>query len=217
MKRVVDRAGNVSLVTTVKALKTKAQAIAHDALDVPNGPPSYSAQVESLEPVLQRLIASARHLLEERPMWTRRALINNLPGKDWESAGFNSARQIFQHCGYTFSGGPFRDALIRFGVDPRQDAKYRIYQTMMFMMDARQKTGQNKWAHRQPDPPNREKSLSLRKASHIFDGKTVSKDVKTWQVCDVTDPLIKEILATTNIRQECHVGLGSDLFSQANR
>lgn len=203
----------MSLVSTGPT-KTRAHAIAHDALDVPHGPPSYSPQVESLEPVLQRLIASARCLLEERPVWTRRALINSLPNKDWESTGFNSARQIFQHCGYTFTGGPWRDAIIRFGVDPRQDPKYRMYQTMMFMMDSRQKVDQYKWAASRPDHRNRERLL--RKDSHIFDGETVSKDVKTWQVCDVTDPLIKGILATTNIRQVCHVGFQIWPLSQAN-
>ncbi|KAJ3509329.1 hypothetical protein NM208_g15684 [Fusarium decemcellulare] len=36
--------------------------------------------------------------------------------------------------------------------------------------------------------------------SHIFDGETFHTDGKVWQVCDITDPLLKDLLDNADIR-----------------
>lgn len=159
--------------------------------------------VESLELPLQRLITSARRLLEERPIFTRRALKNSMPGSDWDTIGQNSAKRIYQYCGYQFSAGPWRDAIVRFGVDPRKDPHCRIYQTMMFMLENEPKDSRAKYNRTRADPGT--SGQVSNKESHLFDGKTVYKDAKTWQVCDISDPFLKSLLATTDLRKECHV------------
>jgi len=75
---------------------------------------------------------------------------------------------------------------------------------MMFMLDAQPKD-KAKWTHSTPD--RRKTEQVVRKESHLFDGETVSKDGKIWQVCDITEPFLKDVLATVNIRKECHVRL----------
>lgn len=202
---MVDSAGNVSLINIQAQRKIVVLSLPFDAPegDIPTAPASKIAPVDSLELPLQRLVASARGLLDERPIFTRRALINSLPGNDWDTIGPNSGKHIYQYCGYSFSAGPWRDAIIRFGVDPRKDASCRFYQTMMFMLDTQPKDNQSRWHHSMPD--RRKTEQIVKKESHLFDGETVSKDGKVWQPCDVTDPLLKDLLATTNIRKECHV------------
>lgn len=152
---------------------------------------------------MQRLVTGARMIMEDRPIFTRRSLPNCIPGDDWEAVGLNTAKYVYQYVGYIFASGPWRDAIVKFGVDPRKDPKYRIYQTMMFMLESEPKDSRAKYSR---SKPKREKTeQELRKESHLFDGKHVSKDGKVWQVCDVTDPILQTLLATSNIRQTCHV------------
>jgi hypothetical protein len=46
--------------------------------------------------------------------------------------------------------------------------------------------------------------------SHIFDGKTVTKETAAFQLCDIVDPMLKEMIEDTNdLRETCHVRLFS--------
>lgn len=179
------------------------QPVAYDVDSVPNGPADDLTPVASLEPAMQRLIEGARLLFEQRPIWTRRALRNNLSLTDWNTVGSNSAKYIFQYVGYIWASGPWRDALVKFGIDPRKDPSYRIYQTMMFMLDPGRykykESGPNGSGPAPTEPPSRE--------SHVFDGKSVVVDGKVWQVCDITDTFLVSILSTGSPRDKCHVRL----------
>ena len=140
-----------------------------------------------------------RQLLEERPIWTRRAIGNRLvaPGREWS----NVAKHVYQYAGYMFRSGPWRDAVTKFGVDPRSDPKYRIYQTMTFQIDDKEVEDLE-----MPNPGGRKIDRKAKnKQSHLFDGKTMRLDGKVWQVCDIVDPLLKSLLDTDNLRDECHV------------
>jgi general transcription factor 3C polypeptide 5 (transcription factor C subunit 1) len=158
--------------------------------------------------MLPRAIDELQKLMDKRPLITKRVAINALP---------NISESIFkeatQFVGYSFRAGPWRDSLIRYGVDPRKDPKYRFYQTMMFQVDREafknapegksaegKLTAEHKamWArtlrHKKDDP-----------TTHIFDGKNITANGKTWQVCDVTDPVVHGIFHTEDIRPECDV------------
>ena len=172
---------------------------------VPAAPSPDLPAIETLEPVLQRLIAAAQTLMQERPIFTRRALVNCIPGNEWATTGANSAKLIYQYVGYMFSSGPWRDAVVRYGVDPRKDPSFRIYQTMMFMLENEPKDNRGRYSRTKPDSDRNEQVVN--KESHLFDGTNVNKDGKVWQVCDITDPLMKSLLSTTNLRKECHVSL----------
>ncbi|KAL9123840.1 MAG: hypothetical protein Q9217_006770 [Psora testacea] len=141
--------------------------------------------------------------MEDRPIFTRRSLPNCIPGDEWQSVSPNVTRYLYQYLGYFFASGPWRDAVVKFGVDPRTDPKYRIYQTMMFVVDSEPKDSRAKYSR--PKTRKEKTEQELRKESHLFDGVNVSGDGKVWQVCDVTDPLIRDLLATENLREKCHL------------
>jgi general transcription factor 3C polypeptide 5 (transcription factor C subunit 1) len=42
----------------------------------------------------------------------------------------------------------------------------------------------------------------------MFDGESYKTDGKVWQVCDITDPLLKELLDNAPIRPECDANSG---------
>ncbi len=126
-----------------------------------------------------------------------------MPGDEWDNLGQNTAKNVYQYVGYMFSSGPWRDALVRYGVDPRTDPSFRIYQTMIFMLDTERRDSRARFNRTKPDRTRSEQVL--RKESHLFDGVTVSKDGKIWQVCDISEPLLKDLLSTADLRKECHV------------
>ncbi len=184
--------------------RIKTERLAHDCLQVPKGPPAGVAPLESLDPDMRAMIGKAQGLLEERPIWTLRALSNQFRSRQWEY-GRKIARQ---YLGYQFRSGPWRDALIKFGVDPRLDPRYRIYQTMYFQFEV-ERFG--KGSRKQPqgafDVMNQSRTNdTAARPSHKFDASSVSLDGKVWQVCDITEPRILEIFASARLRHQCHVG-----------
>lgn len=116
-------------------------------------------------------------------------------------------KQAFQYVGYMFRSGPWRDAIVKFGIDPRSDPKYRIYQTMMFQIFTRDPdgAGHKRWEDERTRFAKSMRGKEQNKNSHLFDGKTAHMDGKVWQVCDITDPLLKSLLSTIHLREECDI------------
>ena len=202
LQQVLDDNGQILTINTQEARKISTYLLAADEEDVPNAPSPDTPLFDSLEPDMKRIIQIVRELLDKRPIWTRRALANQLNSSDWKQVG----RYVFQYTGYMFRSGPWRDALVKFGVDPRTDPKYRIYQTMMFQVDV----APNRIKSKKPGACYgwggvRRKSRRQDPTSHIFNGVSVSKEGKIFQVCDITDPMIKSLLSTTHIRDKCEV------------
>ena len=158
----------------------------------------------------KRLIQEVNSLLDRRPIWSRRALSNQMKNEDWLSLG----RYVYQYVSYEFVSGPWRDVIVKYGIDPRRDPKYRIYQSMIFQFDDEgtilrasgsmpQRGGAR--VKRLVSSLMPGKTGNSGPQSHIFDGTKLARDGKTWQVCDISDPLVRDILGTTNIRETCHV------------
>ena len=155
---------------------------------------------------MRRLIIAARELFTKRPIYTRRAMFNNLSRHDLLKIGSNATKHIQQYVGYMFEGGPWGMAIIRFGVDPRRDSKYRIYQTILFQLET-EPVGRR---YGQSDNQTRRdmeivRNMGEQADSHMFDGKKVYAEGKVWQLCDVTDPLLAQQIATTELRDRCHL------------
>ncbi|KAK0663363.1 Transcription factor tau subunit sfc1 [Lasiodiplodia hormozganensis] len=159
---------------------------------------------ESLEPHIRDTIANMRKLLEERPIMTRRYLSNHI-----EAPTDDSIRSSFAYVGYSFKSGPWRDTLIRFGVDPRKDPKYRHYQTLMFkiVIPSKKESSEdpNKWMDARNVWRREAKPRNMKLTTHIFDGKSLTPDGKVWQTCDITDPQLRRILDTDKLRTECNI------------
>ena len=49
-------------------------------------------------------------------------------------------------------------------------------------------------------------SYCTRRNSHIFDGKTVSKETAAFQLCDIVDPMLKDMIEDPDaLRETCDV------------
>ncbi|KAI9818242.1 MAG: tau 95 subunit of transcription factor TFIIIC [Thelocarpon impressellum] len=200
VKALLDSEGKAVLRNISAAPKILTFMVRYDVKEAPSTYPPDLPPLESVDPAIQDCVQQTVKLMEQRPIWTRRALANNLKATD------TNIRFAFQYCGYMFRSGPWREALVRYGVDPRTDARYRHYQTLMFQMPARLQHGQDqdkKWAEERTRYRRAHKGKPRERASHIFDGHSVCLDGKVWQVCDITDPLLSHLLSTTSLRPTC--------------
>ncbi|KAJ7179308.1 RNA polymerase III transcription factor IIIC subunit-domain-containing protein [Mycena filopes] len=148
----------------------------------------------------------------ERPIWTRSALFNQLTAIEARDV-LNSKPLLASIC-YVFHDGPWRDTLIRFSYDPRKDPNARFYQRLYFrnanhpilkpsVMTRRQErtvANMDNWAVAIED--GSERDIERRK-SHLFDGKTLTRETAAFQLCDLIDPMLKEMVDDdTELREE---------------
>ncbi|RMZ68190.1 Transcription factor tau subunit sfc1 [Pyrenophora seminiperda CCB06] len=165
---------------------------------VPTGPRPGLPAERNLTPYMQALIANIRTLLLQRPIVTRQLLYNRL---GWDKR--TKLRQAAIYCGFFFESGPWREALVRWGVDPRKDPEYRKYQTVSFQSYLKSGTAKHNTAFDQHVMKLARMSPEELATEHTFDGFNVSQTGNLFQFCDVTDPLITKILATKDIRTTC--------------
>ncbi|KAI1135230.1 hypothetical protein F5Y05DRAFT_186284 [Hypoxylon sp. FL0543] len=149
------------------------------------------------------LMEQLHKLMEERPIWTRRAILNRVTG-DYTDTLLRIALQLV---GYQFRGGPWRDAFIKYGVDPRPDPNFRFYQTVAFKLE-RNIVGTKKIPWEVVRKGQMKKYKRENRNSHIWDGQTYSTDGKFWQICDITDPFVRNIIDNAPLRDECDVESG---------
>ncbi|KAK3936157.1 transcription factor tau subunit sfc1 [Diplogelasinospora grovesii] len=192
--------------------------IAHDEYPVPSEP---RRPPDMRDPQVAAIMAEMRLAMEERPIWTRRSMWNRLGAKFASLPKSGSlVRHCLQYAGYQFKGGPWRDALVKYGLDPRTDPKYRVYQTLIFKLHKtrigsvgrswqavrRNEIGVSNYARywREIGDDYDRSDMALRD-THVFDGNSFSTDGKVWQVCDITDPLLARLFSEAEIRSDCDV------------
>ncbi|KAL1841349.1 hypothetical protein VTJ49DRAFT_7129 [Mycothermus thermophilus] len=215
-----DIAGSLSedqewerVVNITSRLSAAGYFIAHDEYPVPSAP---RRPPDMSDPQVAAIINEMRLAMEERPIWTRRSMWNRLGTKFAElPKNGGLVRYCLQFAGYQFKGGPWRDALVKYGVDPRSDPKYRIYQTLIFKLHKTRlgTTGRSWQSMRRKDAGISNFGKAWRDLggdeaqlrTHIFDGEAFSTDGKVWQVCDITDPLLARLFAEAEVRPECDV------------
>jgi general transcription factor 3C polypeptide 5 (transcription factor C subunit 1) len=201
-----DESGN-AITTNIQAPPRRVVvAVEPDVEEVPQAPPASLERHHQFGQYLDDAIRALGELLEKRPLLTRRVAMNFIP--QYSDSVFKEATQWV---GYSFRAGPWRDSLIKYGVDPRKDPKYRIYQTLMFQLDKRSDaaTATSSSAGNTNPTDNNDSIIPTPPSdwqSHIFDGAHVKHGGgKTWQICDVTDPLLKSLFETPSIQSECDV------------
>jgi len=195
----VDAYGRKTLINRSKPRRVELPYLNHDIPD--QQVPAFAALEEPKDPDLIQLIGELKLALEERPIWTRRALVN----KVGNSEVLYMIKRALQYVGYQFKGGPWRDAIIKYGIDPRTDKKYRPYQTFFFKIyDEEERTANSQW-HDIRTNFNHTKRSGKKKnlLTHLFDGKSVTLDGKVWQACDITDPLIANLIKNAPYPDHC--------------
>ncbi|KAF1812178.1 hypothetical protein P152DRAFT_482228 [Eremomyces bilateralis CBS 781.70] len=178
-----------------------------NAEHVPLSSPNPLPPEDTLHPFLRQSIDDLRSALEERPIISRRVALNMID----QDAGYFQ-RYAWAYLGYVFKAGPWKDSLIKFGLDPRKDPKYRIYQSIGFTFNSKdinpEGTGVSwPWQGARPGPAAQKPNEDDR-TTHQFDGKTVSLTGKRWQLCDITDPLLRKILDTAPILETPDLNAG---------
>ena len=75
---------------------------------------------------VQKLIEKLQAMFKERPIWTRRGIIN------WLQTETYSIKYALPYVSYFWKQGPWRDAYVRLGYDPRADVEGAMYQSVYF-------------------------------------------------------------------------------------
>lgn len=181
-------------IVSQQKFPTARKAVVPIALDAPapSGPPP-DLVLKDFGNAVPNAIEKFKALLERRPVVSRRLLLNVFP-----EITETIQKEAIQWIGYSFDAGPFAHLIIRYGLDPRTDPKYRIYQSLTFKVE-------EKWLA--VDAASRAIRRSRREPSedHVFDGHRLDATGRTWQVCDVTDPLLHDILTHAPFNAQCNI------------
>jgi general transcription factor 3C polypeptide 5 (transcription factor C subunit 1) len=215
VKQSIGKSGELETFNTSSANKVLTHLVPYDIAEVPAKPREDLAPIESLDRSMRETIAIVNALYEKQPAWTRRGLRNNLKTDEQRT----NLRHAIPYIGYIFRSGPWRDAIIKLGVDPRTSPEYRHYQTFMFRLLAREaEVARDGAGGRRGNVPRPSDTRTLDKenpfpasAGHIFSGKLpFSPDGRIWMIGDITDPQIRADLYPENpepgfLRTECEI------------
>ncbi|KAA8642948.1 hypothetical protein EYZ11_001093 [Aspergillus tanneri] len=199
VRQSVDTSGNITTINTQQAAKVRTHLVAYDVAEVPTKPRESCPPISSLEENLQETIRAVEELFTQRPAWTRRGLRNSLKTGDQRYL----LRHAIPYVGYIFRSGPWRDAIVKFGHDPRTSPDYRIYQTLMFRILPREpevaRDGAGGRRHTLPRLNEASYSASgtdpVSTDTHLFTGQLpLVVDGRMWMFCDIMDPLLRNIL-----------------------
>ncbi|CCG81898.1 Transcription factor tau subunit sfc15 / FY16936)) [Taphrina deformans PYCC 5710] len=150
---------------------------------VPSSPSAKLPEEPSAE--ITSIVTKLMKIFEERPMWTRRGLMNKLD----QTTNFYNIKFALPYVSYMWKSGPWRDCYARFGVDPRSNSSYAVYQAIYCMSKVVPATSD-------VDP--------VMSSSHIFDGKTLFPKGRTFMFCDMSDPILVQIRERATKRAEPH-------------
>ncbi|KAF3933074.1 hypothetical protein ABW20_dc0108660 [Dactylellina cionopaga] len=172
IKTDTDINGETILVNAGAKVQTQTQ---YGNWNSPTVPQSSVRNLPKGPPLLLECMKKLEELFEQRPIWTRRALMNNMPPKLWQQL-----KWAYPYIAYYWRSGPWRDSYVKFGVDPRTSKEFANYQVAAFKVHTIKR-----------------KKTSSGNMSHTFDGENVVLDGKIWQFCDLTDPLLKDLADIT--------------------
>lgn len=156
-----------------------------DMEDAPIGPPPGLPEPQGK--ALLETIDKLEQLLKDRPIITKRVAYCL---QDLRSDKY--VKEAIPYVGYYVgAGGAWSNCIVKYGVDPRSDPKYRFHQTVSYQVkDVRKRLDTGEYAN----APEKDKG-------HIFDGHRLEHG-QLWQLCDLTDPVLQHILNNAELRSE---------------
>ncbi|KAJ3993157.1 RNA polymerase III transcription factor IIIC subunit-domain-containing protein [Lentinula boryana] len=181
--------------------------IAFSDANAPDKPP---ANVEAVrDQVDQKILKKLDELFAQRPIWTRASLFNQVSATIAKE--IHNSKVILPLVCFVFHDGPWRDTLVRLGYDPRKGPEGRLYQRLYFrnanhpinrpsVATRRQERATAAAAANLSTDPDKEEV----KTSHVFDGINLTKETAAFQLCDITDPMLKEMIEDPDdVREAC--------------
>ncbi|EIW61805.1 uncharacterized protein TRAVEDRAFT_163333 [Trametes versicolor FP-101664 SS1] len=178
-------------------------AISYADKTVPDKPSA--AVAEQRGQADKKILTRLDELFQERPVWTRAAIFNQFT--PMEVRDIINSKYLLPLVSYVFEDGPWRDTYVRLGYDPRKDPEARFYQRLYFRninhpisrpsVVSRRQEQRNEFAQA------RFSGVDDRR-SHIFDGETVTSETAAFQLCDITDAMLKEMIEDEDaLRETC--------------
>lgn len=174
-----------------------------------NPPPTVENERNAVnESLLTKLILR----FSERPIWTRSSLLNQFSPS--EARDILNTKPLLPLVCYVFQDGPWRDTLVRFQYDPRIDPEARFYQRLYFRNANHPISRPSVVARRQDRSSTSNQAHNIvehgdqdvdRRESHIFNGRTITKETAAFQLCDIHDPMLKVMIENSeDLRDVCH-------------
>ncbi|EEP79109.1 predicted protein [Uncinocarpus reesii 1704] len=210
VKQAINLSGETMMINTNRIAKVFTHLVPSDVESVPTQPSERLPPIDTLDEVLRKTIDILQGLFNDRPAWTRRGIRNHLITNEQKYA----LRSAVPYVGYIFRSGPWRDAIVRFGYDPRTTPESRIYQTLMFrippsadaadidpslqdqMLATSNTTPLSGRRYTLPRFSQVLGDATVGNTSHLFTGHPpIAHDGKTWMICDIRDPIVTRCLS----------------------
>ncbi|KAF9076381.1 RNA polymerase III transcription factor IIIC subunit-domain-containing protein [Rhodocollybia butyracea] len=179
----------------------------------PTAPEKPPVNVEAVrDQVDKNILKKLDELFSERPIWTRASLFNQM--SPIVAREIHNSKVILPLVCYVFHDGPWRDTLIKLAYDPRKSLEGRFYQRLYFRNANHPIIRPSVITRRQERIPSTatipiNPSAELDKdfevgTSHIFDGVNLTKETAAFQLCDITDPMLKKLIEDPDdLREVC--------------
>ncbi|KTW29797.1 hypothetical protein T552_01002 [Pneumocystis carinii B80] len=154
---------------------------------------------------IQNILNLLKVLFEERPIWTRRAITYKVNEKDSGMSVY--LKYALAYVAYHWRSGPWRDTYVKYGVDPRTDQKYRFFQTVSFTYRPSENLDNANLSPQEKEESN----------SPIFTGQTLYQQTRIFQIIDITDCLLVQLLGKIPLRAKANFKNGwfkSTLFDK---
>ncbi|KAI8449784.1 RNA polymerase III transcription factor IIIC subunit-domain-containing protein [Phakopsora pachyrhizi] len=188
--RIVENPdGSKRLANINKYTGTLPQSIFFDHPEVPKGPLPKHLEIKGVGH--EALLKKSLSLFEQRPMWSRLAFQNQLSNSELRALRHN--KHFLASVCYMFEDGVFRDLIIKFGYDPRILPESRFYQRMSLRnLDTKKKP--DKFTFKLMKRTSGNDEIKDAPRDHIFDGVELHQSIGTYQMCDITDPLLVNLI-----------------------
>jgi len=184
------------------------QKIAFETEGVPTVPTGRAADRNNMK---KSLIRDLRRTFDERPMWSKDRLIDELFGKYTPQAILEHAEAV----AYRFWSGPFRTIWTRFGYDPRIEPEAKKYQVLDFRLDRDNPLNlESRQGATHPAQRGMSKSWRVCDGAHAttkwlpksvwsFTGPP-NKLMIIYQLCDIEHPKMKAMLQNAKCQPKVH-------------
>ncbi|KAJ1502593.1 tau 95 subunit of transcription factor TFIIIC, partial [Coelomomyces lativittatus] len=133
---------------------------------------------------------------EERPAWTKLALFNTLTSHPQVK---HKLRHLLPLVAYFVTSGPWKFTWVKLGVDPKSHSRYRFFQTLDTRNYYRHASSSSSssssivYSKGRVLGTHKTKSSS---SSHLFHGLQRFDSTSIFQLCDLVDPILSELVYT---------------------
>ncbi|CEJ02332.1 hypothetical protein RMCBS344292_16339 [Rhizopus microsporus] len=147
---------------------------------------------EPPNPQAKRAVDIVTELFKQKPIWNRYTIKCIV-----EPQYYHYLTTALAMNGYTFTNGPWRGAFVKYGIDPRKDQAYAVYQTLDFRSfhATEGKIPRYKGIR---SAVNKPKAAQVEEVNltgkQYFDGKSMPGPTSKYQLSEITDPDVTPLI-----------------------